>query len=239
MTAQNIDVVNPEALLEQGYTYSKLFSDLTDTEIVAKVQQATVPDIARLLSEYQEVIETSLVKRITNVLSAKINKATADELEAIVDECNAIGKEVWLIARPYLMIKNNQVADSIRSCATLQEMEKILIKVAKINGPLRWVPKPVYLALKECLEPRIAIANLTQLDQLAQMAHRWRQWHDLSPAIKKRDKELLGKASVYQQYSGYVVQSEAKKLLIDEIRTAIRMVEDEDQGFEFVKPKAS
>jgi hypothetical protein len=239
MIVKNVDTTNPETLLIEGHTSKELFTDLSDSDVLAAVRKDTPINIASLLAYHQEEIESQLAQGIVQVLVDKINEATPDQLENIVDEAQAIGRPVWLEVRPHLMKRNNDIAKRVSEATNLAGMELICNSVAKVNGDIKWVPKPVYNAIKENLEARIATANLTQLDDLAQVAHRWRLWTALSDTIKARDAYLLNKASVYQQFSGYVVQNEAKRKLIDSIREAIRMVEDEDSDWNFVEPKAS
>lgn len=228
----NISTMNPEELLEQGYTSKQLFGTPTREEIsLAKaIKKASATAIGKILAEYQQQLNENveLENHLANLLKAKVEEATPDELEDVVQEAKRAGREVWHKVRIHVMERNERLANQVRQAENVASLDLLTEATARADG---WVPRAVYEAGIEVAEKLIEDANLTQLDQIAEFAHKRHMWSALAKSIKARDAALIRKVNRYEKTFGYVVKSGARQQLVTNVRKAIRMVETEKWQF--------
>jgi len=229
----NYDLVtaNPEDLFIEYESSEEIFDGGVDTVALAnQLDAASAVAIGRLLADYQTSLAPMLSSHLVELLKKKIWDATPDQLEDVVQEAKAEGRDVWQKVRLAVMQRNEYQASQVGTCNNVPAMDMMLKSMAK-SGTL-WLPRPVYDAMIETLRKMISTATMTQLDVIGDFVGAWRCRGVLLEDIKARDKTLVRSVSRYEKTFGYVVRSGARQELVDKARRALRMVEN---GWSFVE----
>lgn len=229
MHENNIDVTNPEDLLQGEVQTSQMFDDFMSPRELADIfEGATVVNIGKVLVEYGDVLPEEPKDGIGKLLAGKVYHATPDELQEICDEAKRQG--VWHIVNKHVIERNNKHAQAVHKCETLASFDMMLDAIMPSSG---WLPSSVYHTAGKVLERFVLDTDrVTNIDEIQDMADKWRLLGAIRKVVASQDQALIRAIKRYKQSFGYRVKSGARHKVIESGAKALRMVESGDWVFE-------
>jgi hypothetical protein len=229
MHENNIDVTNPEDLLEGEIELSQMFDDFISVRELAQIlNKAPTVNIGKILVEYGDVLPDNEKDGIGKLLTQKVYNATPGELQDICDE--ARGQGVWHIVSRSVMERNNKHARAVYKCQSLASFDMMLEAIVSPSG---WLPSPVYHTAGKVLERFVEEADkVSVIDEIQDMAYKWNFLGQIRKFVAKKDDELRRAARRHRSTHGYRVRSGTRHELITSAAEALRKVESGEWVFE-------
>lgn len=230
MHPDNIDVANPEDLLQGEVQPSQMFDDfISPRELADILSEANVTSLGKVLIGYGDVLPNNPKEGIGKLLATKVYEATPDELQEICDDAKNQG--VWHIVNRSVMERNNKHARAVYKCENIASFDLLLSAIAKSGS--RWLPSPVYHTAGKVLERFVNDADrVTDIDEIQDTADRWRLLGQILKAVAKKDTALRRAIERHKMAYGYRVKSGSRHELITSAAEALRKVESGEWVFE-------
>lgn len=224
MHPDNIDVMNPEDLLQGSVSSSEMFDDFVSPRELAQIlTNATVVNVGKLLREYSDAMPDDARDGVVRLLAEKVYEATPDELEEVRYEAQR--QRVWPLIKRHVMQRNNKHAQDVHKCENLASFDMLLSAIAK-SGSL-WLPSPVYHTAGKVLERFVnESTTVTEIDRIQNTAKKWRLLEQIKQAVRGKDQALLRAAERHKSTCGYRLQSGRRYELLQSTAEALRKVEN-------------
>lgn len=227
----SVMTTNPEDMLAEGYTADELVnggvSDEYIDSLASELASASPVALASMLAANQNLAQ-HIVDDVEKLIIEKVWQATPDELEVIVQQAKA--EQVWNSRVKAAVMKRNEMqATAVRNCKNLHALDIILYAVSKKGDG--WLPAKVYHAAIENVRGWIKEATMSELDELSDLASKWRFKHAVLPDIKERDAALIRSLSRAEKVrgdgsvAGYALKSGERQKLVENARRALRMID--------------